>query len=203
MENTYKITPNATFNSLEIVFDGKPTEAVRDALKSLRYRWHSVKKIWYGYSDEETVKKAIESAMNGKAMTKAVKATKAAEKVNKYGVKVGDVFHMSWGYEQTNADFFQVIALCGAESVRVVEVSPEIVKREPTCSMAEDRTYRITSEPMKIDSRSVFIKDQVKGDIKRVKTGLYSDGRPYLSIGDHLCSKIDNGDFTTYVSWYY
>lgn len=57
---TYTIIKNAQFNSLEIKFDGKPSEAVRNALKSLRFRWHSVKKVWYGYSDESTVKAAID-----------------------------------------------------------------------------------------------------------------------------------------------
>lgn len=36
----YIITRNEAFNSLEISFDGKPAEAVRDALKALRFRWH-------------------------------------------------------------------------------------------------------------------------------------------------------------------
>ena len=33
----YNITRNEAFNSLEITFDGKPSEAVRDALKALRF----------------------------------------------------------------------------------------------------------------------------------------------------------------------
>lgn len=41
----YTITPNAAYNSIEISFDDKPAEAVRDALKSLKFRWHNVKKV--------------------------------------------------------------------------------------------------------------------------------------------------------------
>lgn len=59
---TYTITTNAQFNSLEISFDGKPAQAVRDALKALKFRWHGVKKVWYGYTDEETAKAAIDGA---------------------------------------------------------------------------------------------------------------------------------------------
>jgi hypothetical protein len=58
----YNIKRNEAFNSLEITFDGKPSEAVRDALKALRFRWHGVKKLWYGYTDEETARAAIEGA---------------------------------------------------------------------------------------------------------------------------------------------
>lgn len=200
---TYTINPNDTFKSIEITFDEKPSEAVREVLKGMRFRWHSVKKVWYGYKTAEEVKTAIDNAVKG-ITTKATKTVKkTAEKVNKYGVKVGDVFHMSWGYEQTNADFFQVVALCGDSSVRVVEVNPEIIDRKPTCSMAEDRTYRITSEPMSVDTRSIFIKDCEKGDIKRLNVGCFADGVPYIKVSDHFAHKVSNGNYTTYVSWYY
>ena len=201
MENTYTITPNEAFKSLEISFSDKPSEAVREALKSLRYRWHSLKKVWYGYSTEETVRKAIDEALAGKTAKTVKTPAKVAEKVNKFGVKVGDIFHLSWGYEQTNADFFQVVALSGESSVRVVEVNPEIIRTEPTCSMAEDRTYKITNKLLPACSRSVFIKDCAKGDVKRVSD--YGDGIPYIRVGDHLATKVAPGEFTTYVSWYY
>lgn len=57
---TYTITKNEQFNSLEINFNGKPSAAIRDALKALKFRWHGVKKVWYGYTDEETARKAID-----------------------------------------------------------------------------------------------------------------------------------------------
>ena len=57
---TYTITNNPQFNSLEITFDGKPSEEIRNALKALKFRWHNVKKCWYGYSTEEAAKAAIE-----------------------------------------------------------------------------------------------------------------------------------------------
>ena len=202
MTSTYPITANEAFKSLEISFTEKPTEAVRDALKALRYRWHSVKKVWYGYSTEETIREAIDKAMNGKAPAKATeKPVKAAEKVNKFGVKVGDIFTMSWGYEQTNVDFFQVIALCGDSSVRVVEVNPPVIGRKPTCSMAEDRTYSITGDLLPHGGFSVFVKDNEKGDIKRITD--YGNGTPCIKMRDHHATKLDKGEYTTYVSWYY
>lgn len=41
---TYEIRKNHQFNSAEIYFDGKLSEEVRNALKALKFRWHSVKK---------------------------------------------------------------------------------------------------------------------------------------------------------------
>lgn len=52
---SYTITNNNQFNSIEIAFDEKPSEEIRAALKALKFRWHGVKKIWYGYADAETI----------------------------------------------------------------------------------------------------------------------------------------------------
>ena len=53
---TFTINQNKQFNSIEIAFDCKPSEAVRTALKELKFKWHRVKKVWYGYAEEETIK---------------------------------------------------------------------------------------------------------------------------------------------------
>ena len=199
---TYTITNNTAFNSIEIKFDGKPTEEIRNALKALRFRWHSVKKVWYGYSTEEAAKAAIEGKP-AKADPKAKKET-----VNKYGVKVGDLFYASWGYEQTNVDFFQVIALVGECSVRVREVYPQMVEERPTGPMAADRTYQHTTELLPAASSSVFIKDQENGDLKRIKPGYNSDPEEakkncYFYLDSFANAHKCTGEFTTtYESWY-
>jgi hypothetical protein len=60
---TYAINYNERFNSYEVRFEGKPSEAVRNALKALRFRWHSVNKCWYGYNtSEESLASAITGA---------------------------------------------------------------------------------------------------------------------------------------------
>ncbi len=62
---TYSIINNANYNSIEVLFEGKPSEAIREALKALRFRWHNVRRVWYGYADEQTTRAAIEAAENG------------------------------------------------------------------------------------------------------------------------------------------
>jgi hypothetical protein len=60
---TYEIRYNSKFNSHEVYFDGKPSEEVRQALKDMRFRWHSVNKCWYGYNQsEESIAHAITAA---------------------------------------------------------------------------------------------------------------------------------------------
>lgn len=200
---TYTITTNPNFNSIEITFDGKPSEAIRTALKELRFRWHNVKKVWYGYTEEATARTAIDNAENGKPTTEA----KPKEKVNKYGVKVGDLFEMSWGYEQTNVDFFQVIALVGESSVRVREVNPPMIDEKGISGMSADRTYKLTNELLPPSPYSVFIEDQEKGDLKRIQLGYYKDPEEAkkhccFKVSNHYATKCNGDTITCYESWY-
>lgn len=59
---TYEIRTNAQYNSREIYFDGKPSEAIRTALKSLKMRWNNVKKCWYGFASDWQISEAINNA---------------------------------------------------------------------------------------------------------------------------------------------
>lgn len=59
---TYTINTNTTFNSLEISFDHKPSAKVLEALKSLKFRWHNAKKLWYGFTTEYALISAIQNA---------------------------------------------------------------------------------------------------------------------------------------------
>ncbi len=61
----YTLTKNADFGSLELTFDGKPAQAIRDALKALRFRWHGVRRVWYGYADEATTRAALDGVNVG------------------------------------------------------------------------------------------------------------------------------------------
>lgn len=199
---TYTINENNEFNSIEISFEGKPSEAIREALKALRFRWHNVKKVWYGYKDAETVRAALEGAEN------PTEKPKKTEKKNKYGVKVGDLFESSWGYEQTNVDFFQVIALVGETSVRVRQVYPTMTDESAVSPMSADRTYKLTNELLPAAPSSIFIEDQENGDLKRIKPGYYKDpNEANKNCFFHLSSFANaykcNGDSVTlYESWY-
>ena len=46
---------------------------------------------------------------------------------NADGVRVGDIFCASWGYEQTNVNFYEVVALKGKKTAVVREIAGECV----------------------------------------------------------------------------
>lgn len=197
----YTITNNAAFGSKEITFDGIPSKEIREALKALKFKWHGIKKLWYGYAEESELKKICGGNVEAPKVEE-----KKAELVNKYGVKVGDYFSMSWGYEQTNVDFFQVVALVGTSSVRIREVYPEMIAEDAVSGMSADRTYRLdTSKICPPAPHSVFIKDQEKGDLKRLKSYM-ADGisNPQITMTSYADAHYCSGETEKcYESWYY
>ena len=122
---------------------------------------------------------------------------------NKFGVKVGDIFSASWGYDETHASFFQVVALAGKESVRVREVNPPIVAEE-TWGMSANRSYRTKVDNLlPPQAWSVFIKDQVRGDLKRLKSYRKDGSCPQFNLSSYASAYYCDGETTeAYESWY-
>ena len=107
-------------------------------------------------------------------------------------------------YEQTNNNFFQVIELVGASSVRVREVCPPVTNREAVSGMSEDITIKNTAEMLPATNYSVFIKDQEHGDLKRLKS-YAADGvsSPEFKISSYAdACKVEGDELTVYESWY-
>jgi len=71
---TYIIKDNEQYKSKEVYFDGKPDEKTREALKGLRFKWHGVKKCWYGFATVEEINAACDgSRIENNADTSPVK----------------------------------------------------------------------------------------------------------------------------------
>lgn len=54
--------------------------------------------------------------------------TNQTPQVNKYGVKVGDIFYTSWGYDETHINFYQVVRVTAA-AAEVVPIVAEAVEQ--------------------------------------------------------------------------
>ena len=79
----FTITDNREFDTLEIKFEGKPSEAVRDALKEQGFRWHRVKQIWYGKGDRADIVKALREAYQSETTAEETAESPVAETENK------------------------------------------------------------------------------------------------------------------------
>lgn len=74
-EHGYTILPNEQYGSLEITFDSKPSQEVRDALKANKYRWNGKKGVWYGKTDQKTIVDALDKAYQPEVPAKSDFAT--------------------------------------------------------------------------------------------------------------------------------
>lgn len=102
-------------------------------------------------------------------------------------IQVGDIFYSSWGYEQTNVDFYQVVDVSQRGTVSLKEIGAETVEGSEGRDCANVR-------PVK----DKFVNDEI---IKKRAT--FSGKNVYLGSGYRSMSKYDMGDRGVYCSWYY
>jgi len=74
-----KISKNADFGTVEIYFKEKPSQVVREALKTARFRWHAVKKCWYG--KPENVENVMTASSEARAVLHAISGAFKAENI--------------------------------------------------------------------------------------------------------------------------
>ena len=66
--DSVRVEHNTEHNGVEVYFPGKPSDAVRAALKDAGYRWHGTKKCWYA-SRTEAHLQALRAATECAALT--------------------------------------------------------------------------------------------------------------------------------------
>lgn len=104
-------------------------------------------------------------------------------------VRIGDIFHTSWGYEQTNVEFYQVVSLHGTKTVGLCEIASQIVKDTGGYSA------RVRPVPDK------FISDEVYKRRVRVRgSGSYSVSVRFES---YRSAYLTSPDETHHCSWGY
>ena len=186
---------NKEFNGIELYFKEKPCKEILEILKGNKWRWHSLKKCWFAKNNPTNME--IVEKINGGEIKDIKAAKKAAKKVNELGIKVGDIFYMSWGYEQTNVDFFRVKELKGKTQVVLQEVYLKITEEDVCSGMSADRKY--DKQNYSLVKNSCFVKDNDNGMIKKV---LGTKENPYLNMTSYANAYLYHGE-KLYESWYY
>lgn len=126
--------------------------------------------------------------------------------VNPRAVKVGDIFEMSWGYDQTNVDYFQVVSVTG-KGVYVREIGAKTVpgsegfmsdRRMP----APDAFLQSSSwcEPRGIDPETGC---RIRGNVPTFRRIDYSgDGGASFNFRGRYFARRISATESTYCSWY-
>ena len=165
-------------------------------MKDAGFRWHRVKKLWYAKRSETTLQVIAElkEGPSGTVIDDEPKPTDAgSEKENLDGVKIGDLYVASWGYEQTNLSFFQVVKI-SAHNAWFIEVAPEVKEESDATWGSRTISFKTDGGMLTPIRNATFIKDQLRGDRKSTKHGT-------IKFAGYAYAHKYNGS-GLYESWY-
>lgn len=110
-------------------------------------------------------------------------AEREARKAWQHDCKVGDVFRCSWGYDQTNIDYYEVTRVIG----KLVEVRELCSQTDLTGHMSGD----CVPMPGNYKTEPDYSQEKVNGTYprkpkaaRRMKPQRCGDGQPYLAVYD-------------------
>ncbi len=85
---------------------------------------------------EKKITQAIEAAKVIEERKAQQRAENAAYRAKPCALKVGDILYSSWGYDQTNIDFYQVTGLISTQIVELRPIASEMLPNEGGSSMS-------------------------------------------------------------------
>lgn len=99
--------------------------AIAFAGKAGKPAWH------YSFRDAQRRDASIAEFFDGIAKSSAYKAERKQAKASfQHTLTVGSILRSSWGYDQTNIDYYEVTALIGSRMVEVREICQETEETE-------------------------------------------------------------------------
>lgn len=152
---------------------------------SFFYKFTSSKVAGVEFTAKERIDNFVDAWIERIELQQADKIGRRASVSKLPRAEIGDIFVSSWGYDQTNVDYFQVVGTPSKCFVEVKEIAQQAVSG---------------SEGM-MSSQVMPIKDKfIKGwklDGKEVRVRSAGD---YIKVGDYSAKKFDGT--SNYCSWY-
>lgn len=102
--------------------DGK-FSAICFAGKAVNATWY------YLFKNEEAMLAQVAKTVNNRITRAAEVAKYKAERLAPTDIKEGDILYCSWGYDQTNVDFYKVKQVLGKNRVKIVAMNSQIVSQ--------------------------------------------------------------------------
>lgn len=103
----------------------------------------------YIYKDYADFEKALDLQVESVKYALAQKAKRMQERKDyKHDYVVGDILYSSWGYDQTNVNFYQVIAVVGKQ-VTLREVASKTVRSDRSAEYVAAMPDRFVGPPIK------------------------------------------------------
>lgn len=120
----------------------------------------------YRYANEEKRQAKAKQHFESVRLSEAYRIEQRA-KANAQGheLKVGSILRASWGYDQTNVDFYQVTRLIGSKMVEIVEIKGEGF---------EDLSMQGQTAPMVGSFKSKPMRKRAQGNCVKIASYAYA-----------------------------
>lgn len=107
------------------------TWASGDRLLGIAFQGKSNKPLFFNrFRSDAERDRTIANAIRDRKTQMSRKVEKQVERRNfKHAIEPGDIYYTSWGYDQTNVDFYEVIA-AGDKSISVRPIAQKTTSRE-------------------------------------------------------------------------
>lgn len=107
--------------------------------------------FFYQFAKADQKEKYVKQWYDGIVRSAEEKIKRDAEKKRlrdaPIDLKVGDILHSSWGHEQTNNQFFQVVSVVGKKSVVLREIAQDQKETGFMCGQTKPIPGRFVGEP--------------------------------------------------------
>lgn len=114
--------------------------------------------INYSYRNEAEREAAVKRAFDACRASEGYKAERrAARKAFVHSYKAGDLFRRSWGYDQTNVNFYQVVAVKG-KTLTVREIAQDYVETGFMCGKTGPQIGEFKGPEVKCLAQDGYIK---------------------------------------------
>ena len=108
-------------NNLQFFFADYTLESGKRIIEGKCFTNKSFNHWWYySFKDFEQFKKKCLDTIETNNERQKSKQKYKEERTKPHSLKVGDILYCSWGYDQTNVDFFKVSEVIGKRKIKIV-----------------------------------------------------------------------------------
>lgn len=113
----------------------------------------------YRFKSAECRDEHVENWLSNMRRRAKEESERRAERSKPHSLKVGSILSMSWGYDQTNVNFFEVTKLIGKTMAMVVEIGSEVVENNGP-------QMKVVAVPGSYKENGTFLKGPTKKKVR-------------------------------------
>ncbi len=146
-----------------------------EKVSAIFYTGKQANHTWYNrFRTVEEMKKKINDTIARLMAWEDRKLERKEERKAPTGYKIGDIFYSSWGYDQTNVNFYKVVGVKGKQTLELREIGSKVVSSDggPSTHVIADEERFIGEKVYTRRASGKYI------NISECQTGYPWDGKP-------------------------